>query len=204
MLRANEDSRIDRVMISDGQDGARLAKVRTRRECVPQVGDKFSSMHGQKGTMGAMLSQEDMPWCASGLVPDIIINPHAVPSRQTIAMLIEMLMGKAAALKGAIGDGTPFSHATVEQIGDVLHSLGMQRHGSEVMYSGQTGEQLEAMIFIGPCFYQRLKHLSAEKIHGRGLGPRTALTHQPVEGRGKDGGLRYGEMVSCVRVMAFV
>ena len=194
MLRANEDSRVDRVMISDGQDGARLAKVRTRRECVPQVGDKFSSMHGQKGTMGAMRAQEDMPWCASGLVPDIIINPHAVPSRMTAGMLVEMLLGKTAALNGKIGDGTPFSGLTVEQIGDVLHSHGMQRHGSEVMYSGQTGEQLEAMIFIGPCFYQRLKHLSADKIHGRGLGPRTALTHQPVEGRGKDGGLRYGEM----------
>lgn len=194
LLRQNEDSRIDCVMLSDGPDGARLAKVRTRSTRIPQVGDKFSSLHGQKGTMGATKRQEDMPWTASGIVPDIIINPHAFPSRMTIGQLVETLMGKAAALTGQIGDGTPFSQLTVEQIGDVLHSLGMQRHGGEVMYSGTTGRQLDSLVFIGPTYYQRLKHLAADKIHGRAHGPKTALTRQPVEGRGRDGGLRFGEM----------
>ena len=194
LARANESARIDRVMLSDGQDGARLAKVRTRSVRIPQVGDKFSSMHGQKGTVGALISQEDMPWTSDGMSPDIIINPHAFPSRMTIGQLVETLMGKAAALTGKIGDGTPFNGTSVEDIGDLLESLGMQRHGGEVMYSGTTGMPLDSLIFIGPTFYQRLKHLSADKVHGRAQGPKTGLTRQPVEGRGRDGGLRFGEM----------
>lgn len=194
-LRANEhDARIDCVMLTDAPDGTRMAKVRTRIERVPQIGDKFSSMHGQKGTVGSMRRHEDMPWTTSGIVPDIVINAHCMPSRMTIGQLIEMLMGKAAAMLGEIGDGTPFSSLTVEQIENVVHSCGMQRHGNEVMYSGASGEQLEAQIFMGPTFYQRLNHLSAVKVHGRAHGPKTALTRQPVEGRGRDGGLRFGEM----------
>lgn len=192
--RPNENARVDCVMLSDGQDGARLAKVRTRSIRIPQVGDKFSSRHGQKGTMGAAMRQEDMPWTADGMSPDIIINPHAFPSRMTIGQLVETLMGKAAALTGKIGDGTPFNDISVDDIGDLLASLGMQRHGGEVMYSGTTGEALDSLVFIGPTFYQRLKHLSADKVHGRAQGPKTGLTRQPVEGRGRDGGLRFGEM----------
>lgn len=194
LTRANENARVDCVMLTDGPDGARLAKVRTRSVRIPQQGDKFSSMHGQKGTMGKAKAEQDMPWTANGMRPDIIINPHAFPSRMTIGQLVETLMGKAAALSGKIGNGTPFSGTTVNDIGDVLHSLGMQRHGGEVMYSGETGKQLDALVFIGPTFYQRLKHLSADKVHGRAHGPKTSLTRQPVEGRGRDGGLRFGEM----------
>lgn len=153
-----------------------------------------SSRHGQKGTCGITYRQEDMPFTRDGMVPDVIINPHAIPSRMTVGHLMECLLGKVVCMKGGQGDGTPFTDLTVDQIGDQLQELGFQRHGWEVMYNGQTGEQIEAPIFIGPTYYQRLKHLVEDKMHARARGPVHILTRQPVEGRSRGGGLRVGEM----------
>lgn len=170
-------------------------KVRSMR--VPQIGDKFSSRHGQKGTVGMTYRQEDMPFSMDGISPDIIVNPHAIPSRMTIGQLIECLLGKYFAISGAISDtidGTPFTKANVKDISDWVHSKGYQRYGNEALYNGHTGRRLEARVFMGPTYYQRLKHLVEDKIHSRARGPLTTLTHQPLEGRAKDGGLRFGEM----------
>lgn len=154
-----------------------------------------SSRHGQKGTVGMIYRQEDMPFTADGLVPDIIINPHAIPSRMTIAQLMECIMGKACCALGTYGDATPFTHLTVEQLADTLRRSGMEMYGNEVMYNSRTGEQMATSIFIGPTYYQRLKHMVDDKVHSRASnGPVVMLTRQPAEGRARDGGLRLGEM----------
>jgi len=168
--------------------------VRTRAVRTPQIGDKFASRHGQKGTIGMTYLQEDMPWTRDGITPDIIVNPHAIPSRMTVGHLVECLQSKVGALTGKEGDATPFTDVSVDQIASLLHDLGFQRHGNEVMYSGHTGRPFTAKIFLGPTFYQRLKHLVDDKIHARSRGPVTMLTRQPMEGRARDGGLRMGEM----------
>jgi DNA-directed RNA polymerase II subunit RPB2 len=149
---------------------------------------------GQKGTVGITLPHEDMPFTQEGIVPDIIINPHAIPSRMTVAQLIECVTGKCAALNGNIRDATSFASNNPDAICEELHKCGYDKRGREVMYSGITGEQLDAEIFIGPTYYQRLKHMVADKIHSRATGPVQLLTRQPVEGRSKEGGLRFGEM----------
>lgn len=161
---------------------------------IPQVGDKFASRHGQKGTIGITYTQEDMPFTAEGIVPDLIINPHAIPSRMTIGHLVEALMSKVAACLGKEGDATPFTSVTVDNISNTLHRCGYQSRGWEVMYNGHTGQRLQAQIFLNPTYYQRLKHMVDDKIHSRGRGPVQVLTRQPVEGRARDGGLRFGEM----------
>ena len=154
-----------------------------------------SSRHGQKGTMGMILNPEDMPQTAGGLVPDIIINPHCIPSRMTIAQLMETLLSKIGCAAGAMGDGTPFGEASVENMARLLRDVyGMEPHGNEILYNGYTGRMMETSIFIGPCYYQRLRHCSADKIHSRASGPLVMLTRQPAEGRARDGGLRFGEM----------
>ncbi|NBO73010.1 hypothetical protein EBV26_21470, partial [bacterium] len=154
-----------------------------------------SSRHGQKGTVGMMYRQEDMPFTKDGIVPDIIINPHAIPSRMTIAQLMECIMGKACSAIGATGDASPFSGITVENIADALESCGLNRYGNEVMYNSRTGEQMDTSIFIGPTYYQRLKHMVYDKIHSRSNnGPIVGHTRQPAEGRAREGGLRIGEM----------
>ena len=157
------------------------------------------SRHGQKGTMGMMYKQEDMPFTASGIVPDIIINPHAIPSRMTIGQLMECIMGKACCGMGAYGDSTPFTDVSVDDIAERVESCGMERHGNEIMYNSRTGEQIEVAIFIGPTYYQRLKHMVEDKLHSRSNnGPVVMLTRQPAEGRARDGGLRIGEMeIEC-------
>ncbi|CAN4084059.1 unnamed protein product [Withania somnifera] len=160
----------------------------------PQIGDKFSSRHGQKGTVGMTYTQEDMPWTVEGITPDIIVNPHAIPSRMTIGQLIECILGKVAAHMGKEGDATPFTDVTVDNISKALHKCGYQMRGFETMYNGHTGRRLTAMIFLGPTYYQRLKHMVDDKIHSRGRGPVQILTRQPAEGRSRDGGLRFGEM----------
>ena len=149
---------------------------------------------GQKGTVGILLNHEDMPFTADGIVPDIIINPHAIPSRMTVAQLIECITGKCAALNGDIKTATSFVNEDPDLICKELEKCGYDKEGMEVMYNGMTGEQLEAKIFIGPTYYQRLKHMVADKMHGRSRGPVQLLTRQPVEGRSKEGGLRFGEM----------
>ena len=159
-----------------------------------------SSRHGQKGTMGMILNQEDMPQTASGIVPDIIINPHCIPSRMTIAQLMETLLSKVGCMTGALGDGSPFGETTVEDLSTILRdNYGMEPHGNEIMYNGYTGRMMETSIFIGPCYYQRLRHCSADKMHSRASGPLVMLTRQPAEGRAREGGLRFGKLLAKVR-----
>ena len=190
----SETCRVDGVWQDKNSDGYPFVKVRVVSERVPEIGDKFSSRHGQKGTCGIMLNEEDMPYSASGLRPDLIMNPHAVPSRMTIAQLMETMFGKTCAMKGTLGDGTPYSHLSVADLRKHLTSLGMHPYGNELLYNGQTGEMMEAEIFMGPTFYQRLKHMVRDKKHSRARGPIVSLTRQPCEGRSRDGGLRVGEM----------
>lgn len=153
-----------------------------------------SSRHGQKGTVGMLLDEEDMPFTASGLRPDLIMNPHAVPSRMTIAQLMENMFGKIAVRKGTICDGTPYSHLKVDELKKQMIELGMHPYGNEILYNGMTGEQMVVEIFMGPTFYQRLKHMVIDKTHSRSKGPVVSLTRQPCEGRSREGGLRVGEM----------
>jgi DNA-directed RNA polymerase II subunit RPB2 len=194
-MRSTESGMVDQVVLTTNKDGVRMAKVRVRSVRVPQIGDKFSSRHGQKGTMGMSYRQEDMPFTVEGVVPDIIINPHAIPSRMTIGQLIECLLGKVAAVTGDEGNATPFiNDVTVETVSSTLHGCGYQHRGNEVLYSGHTGRKLDAMVFLGPTYYQRLKHLVDDKVHARARGPLQLLTRQPAEGRSRDGGLRFGEM----------
>ncbi|CAM6126986.1 unnamed protein product [Calypogeia fissa] len=193
-LRHSESGMIDQVLLTTNADGLRFVKIRVRSIRIPQIGDKFSSRHGQKGTVGMTYTQEDMPWSQEGITPDIIVNPHAIPSRMTIGQLIECIMGKVAAHMGKEGDATPFTDVTVDNISKALHKCGYQMRGFEVMYNGHTGRRLYAHIFLGPTYYQRLKHMVDDKIHSRGRGPVQILTRQPAEGRSRDGGLRFGEM----------
>ena len=190
----SEECRVDGVWQDRNSDGYPFVKVRVVSERVPEIGDKFSSRHGQKGTCGMMLNEEDMPYTASGMRPDLIMNPHAVPSRMTIAQLMETMYGKICCEKGTLGDGTPYSHLPIGNIREQLLSLGMHPYGNEILYNGQTGEMMEAEIFMGPTFYQRLKHMVIDKKHSRARGPIVSLTRQPCEGRSRDGGLRVGEM----------
>lgn len=195
-LRSSESGIVDQVMITTNEDSDKFTKVRVRSVRIPQVGDKFSSRHGQKGTIGITFRQEDMPWTVEGIIPDIIINPHAIPSRMTIGQLIECLMGKVASCDGETNTAlaTPFTKVTVADISNSLHENGYQNRGNEVMYNGHTGKKLAAKVFLGPTFYQRLKHMVDDKIHSRARGPYQIMTRQPVEGRARDGGLRFGEM----------
>ena len=193
-LRSTESGIVDQVMLTTTNDGSRFAKVRVRTTKIPQIGDKFASRHGQKGTIGITYRQEDMPFTREGVVPDIIINPHAIPSRMTIAHLIECQLSKVATLRGDEGDATPFTKVTVTNVSRILRSMGYQSRGFEVMYNGHTGRKLVAQVFLGPTYYQRLRHMVDDKIHSRARGPTQILTRQPVEGRARDGGLRFGEM----------
>lgn len=193
-LRSTESGIIDSVIVTTNQDGLRYVKVRVRTTKIPQIGDKFASRHGQKGTIGVTYRQEDMPFTREGVTPDIIINPHAIPSRMTIAHLIECLLSKVSTLKGMEGDATPFTDVTVDSVSDLLRAHGYQSRGFEVLYNGHTGRKLKAQVFFGPTYYQRLRHMVDDKIHARARGPVQIMTRQPVEGRARDGGLRFGEM----------
>ena len=192
--KTKEETYIDKNYINRNGDGYNFAKVRIRTYRKPVIGDKFSSRHGQKGTIGNTLRHEDMPTTADGIVPDIIINPHAIPSRMTIGQLKETLLGKILLDLGMYGDGTSFTDYPVKDICKLLAKSGYESHGNEVLINGMTGEQLETNIFIGPAFYQRLKHMVKDKQHSRSHGPMVNLTRQPHEGRARDGGLRFGEM----------
>lgn len=193
-MKSTEQGVVDQVMITTNADGLKFVKIRVRSTRVPQIGDKFASRHGQKGTIGITYRQEDMPFTAEGIVPDIIINPHAIPSRMTIGHLVECLLSKLATLTGNEGDATPFTELTVESVSKYLRERGYQSRGLEVMYHGHTGRKLRAQVYFGPTYYQRLKHMVDDKIHARARGPLQILTRQPVEGRSRDGGLRFGEM----------
>ena len=193
-LKINEAGFIDRVYVGRNSEGLRFAKVRIRNERIPVIGDKFSSRCGQKGTCGMTFKQENMPYSASGLTPDAIMNPHAVPSRMTIGQLLECLLGKVCTNIGSFGDCTPFTDVDPEKLGDILEDYGLERCGNEILYNGITGEQMNCQIFIGPTYYQRLKHMVSDKIHSRHKGPVVLMTRQPAEGRSREGGLKVGEM----------
>jgi DNA-directed RNA polymerase II subunit RPB2 len=193
-LRSTENGIVDQVILTVNADNVKYVKVRVRTTKIPQIGDKFASRHGQKGTIGVTYRQEDMPFSREGLTPDIIINPHAIPSRMTIAHLIECLLSKVSTLEGMEGDATPFTDVTVDSVSELLRKHGYQSRGFEVMYNGHTGRKLRAQVFFGPTYYQRLRHMVDDKIHARARGPVQIMTRQPVEGRARDGGLRFGEM----------
>jgi DNA-directed RNA polymerase II subunit RPB2 len=193
-IKTTEETYIDKNYIDRNGEGYNFAKVRLRTVRKPVIGDKFSSRHGQKGTVGNIIPECDMPFTSSGVKPDIIINPHAIPSRMTIGQLKETLLGKVLLELGLFGDGTSFGEFDIKDICNELIKLGYESNGNEIMYNGLTGEQHECSVFIGPVFYQRLKHMVNDKAHSRSIGPMVNLTRQPAEGRSRDGGLRFGEM----------
>ena len=197
ILKFGEEGWVDRVITSITPDGYKLVKVILRKTRIPEIGDKFASRAAQKGTCGMILPQDEMPFTKDGIIPDIIINPHAIPSRMTVNQLIECHLGKECLLEGIFGDATPFtdnSKDIADKLGNILVKNGFEQDGREMMFNGYTGEPFESKIFIGPTYYQRLKHLVSDKIHARSTGHYTTLTRQPLEGRSRDGGLRFGEM----------
>jgi len=187
---------IEKAFITQGEEGKRIAKIKIRSQRTPAIGDKFCSRAGQKGTIGIVLNAIDMPTTAEGLVPDIIVNPHAMPSRMTIGHLVETITSKLATIYGGCGDSTAFNNKGPQHkiYGKYLIKEGYEKHGHDVLYNGMTGEQLEADIYIGPTYYLRLKHMPKDKINYRARGPRQVLTRQTVGGRANNGGLRIGEM----------
>jgi DNA-directed RNA polymerase II subunit RPB2 len=196
VIKKGEEGYIDRIFSSITPNGYQLVKVVIRKTRIPEVGDKFASRAAQKGTCGAVYAQEDMPWTRDGITPDIIMNPHALPSRMTINQLMESVLGKSCCIEGKLGDSTPFTESSVniaEKLCDRLGMNGYGRTGTEMLYSGITGKPM-GKVFIGTVYYQRLKHLVDDKMHARAQGPNATLTRQPLEGRSRDGGLRFGEM----------
>ena len=185
---------VDKSFMTEGEEGQRIAKVRVREIRIPAIGDKMASRAGQKGTVGLVIPEVDMPFTREGIIPDIIVNPHAIPTRMTIGQLVECITGKACAMTGYFGDGTAYQSSGVAQYADILMKHRFHSSGNDILYDGATGRQIEAEIFLGPTYYMRLKHMVKDKINFRTQGPRTALTRQPVSGRANDGGLRIGEM----------
>jgi DNA-directed RNA polymerase III subunit RPC2 len=192
--RLPDPSYIDKVMVSEVEAGHQLIKIQTRQTRVPEVGDKFSSRHGQKGVVGIIAEQVDMPFSDRGITPDIIMNPHGFPSRMTVGKMLELVSGKAGILKGKFEYGTAFGGSKLEDMSKALIESGYSYDGKDYLTSGITGEPLPAYVFTGPIYYQKLKHMVQDKMHSRSRGPRAILTRQPTEGRSRDGGLRLGEM----------
>ena len=193
-VRRAETGTVDKTFFSYDNNGFMFVKVRLRKEKIPELGDKFASRSGQKGIMGMLLNEADMPVSAKGIRPDMIINPQAFPKRMTISQFVESYFAKGCSLLGIFGDSSPFQTIPIEKIGSVLETLGYERYGCELLYNGSTGEQLESDIFIGPTYYERLQHQVEDKIHSRAEGAVTMLSKQPTGGRSIGGGLRIGEM----------
>ncbi|MBI2109849.1 DNA-directed RNA polymerase subunit B [Candidatus Woesearchaeota archaeon] len=193
-VKHGEGGIVDFVVLTENDEGNRLIQTRVRNLRIPEQGDKFASRHGQKGVVGMIVPQEDMPFTASGITPDIIFSPHSIPSRMTISHLIEIIAGKVGALSGRYVDGTIFKAEPENEIRQQLLDLGFRDNGTERMYNGLTGEEFDVRIYVGDMYYMKLKHMAANKLHARALGRIQLLTRQPIEGRAKGGGLRLGEM----------
>ena len=189
-----EEGTVDIVIITESEEGNKLVQVRVRDQRIPEIGDKFTSRHGQKGIIGMIVEEADMPFTSSGIIPDIIFSPHGIPSRQSMSHLIELIGGKVGALSGRYIDGTTFSSETEFDLRKELNKLGFRENGVETVYNGVTGEQMPARIFVGNMYYLKLKYMVANKIQSRARGPVQLLTRQPTEGRAKEGGMRLGEM----------
>ena len=194
IMRQEEKGIVDAVFITEDQEGNKVVQVKTRDQRIPEIGDKFATSHGQKGVIGGIVPERDIPFTATGIRPDVLFNPHGLPSRMTVGYLLELLAGKAACIKGKIADGTCFSGASKKDIEEQMKELGFRIDGKETMYNGITGKRIEAKIFVGSLYYLKLKYMVGNKIHGRASGKVALLTRQPIEGRSRGGGLRLGEM----------
>lgn len=193
-LKHGEKGTVDFVTITESDEGNKLVQVRLREQRTPQIGDKFTSRHGQKGVLSIVVPEENVPFTGSGVKPDLIFSPHGVPSRMTVSHLLEILGGKVAAQRGKYVDGTIFESESEDELREQLKNLGFKADGTETMYNGITGEQYDVPIYVGNIYYLRLKHMVANKIQSRARGPIQLLTRQPTEGKAKEGGLRLGEM----------
>ncbi|MBT3408519.1 DNA-directed RNA polymerase subunit B [Candidatus Woesearchaeota archaeon] len=194
VMKHEEKGKVDMVLLTQNEDGNNLVQIRLRDQRIPEVGDKYASRSGQKGVIGALYEQADLPFTASGLIPDIIFSPHSIPTRETFSHLTELIAQKVGVLSGRYVDGTMFNSEEEFDLRNQLSELGFREDGTEVMYNGFTGEKMDARIFVGSIFYLKIKHMVANKIQARATGRVTLLTRQPTEGRSKEGGLRIGEM----------